>query len=130
MLKKQIFSLSEVVQRRAHFNYADLTQVVTESTDLNDQLRQRLAQAETERSHAREQLRQYQTQFTQNQHMLASFKSAYEAKNDLLRELEQELKDIGVQADSDAQARALRRRDELQTALRTVRLQRNQLEKN
>lgn len=129
LLKKQIFSLSEVVQRRAHFNYADSTQVVTESTDLNDQLRQRLAQAETERSHAREQLRQYQTQFTQNQHMLASFKSAYEAKNDLLRELEQELKDIGVQADSDAQARALRRRDELQTALRTVRLQRNQLEK-
>ncbi|HHT8826282.1 TPA: chromosome partition protein MukB [Yersinia enterocolitica] len=127
--KQQAFALVEVVQRRAHFGYTDSAGMLTENSDLNDKLRQRLEQAEAERTRAREQLRQYQAQFTQYNQVLASLKSSYDAKRDMLKELSQELVDIGVQADANAEARARTRRDELHAALSTNRSRRNQLEK-
>ncbi|MGP2425131.1 chromosome partition protein MukB [Yersinia sp. 2538 StPb PI] len=127
--KQQAFALTEVVQRRAHFSYTDSAGMLTENSDLNDKLRQRLEQAEAERTRAREQLRQYQAQFTQYNQVLASLKSSYDAKRDMLKELSQELVDIGVQADANAEARARTRRDELHAALSTNRSRRNQLEK-
>ncbi|MDN0095861.1 chromosome partition protein MukB [Yersinia rohdei] len=127
--KQQAFALIEVVQRRAHFSYTDSAGMLTENSDLNDKLRQRLEQAEAERTRAREQLRQYQAQFTQYNQVLASLKSSYDAKRDMLKELSQELVDIGVQADANAEARARTRRDELHAALSTNRSRRNQLEK-
>lgn len=127
--KQQAFALTEVVQRRAHFSYTDSAGMLTENSSLNDKLRQRLEQAEAERTRAREQLRQYQAQFTQYNQVLASLKSSYDAKRDMLKELSQELVDIGVQADANAEARARTRRDELHAALSTNRSRRNQLEK-
>ncbi|HEN3668613.1 TPA: chromosome partition protein MukB [Yersinia enterocolitica] len=127
--KQQAFALVEVVQRRAHFGYTDSAGMLTENSDLNDKLRQRLEQAEAERTRAREQLRQYQAQFTQYNQVLASLKSSYDAKRDMLKELSQELVDIGVQADANAEARARTRRDELHAALSANRSRRNQLEK-
>lgn len=47
----------------------------------------------------------------------------------MLKELSQELVDIGVPADANAEARARARRDELHAALSTNRSRRNQLEK-
>ena len=127
--KQQAFALTEVVQRRAHFSYTDSAGMQNANNDLNDKLRQRLEQAEAERARAREQLRQYQTQFTQYSQVLASLKSSYDAKRDMLKELSQELVDIGVQADANAEARARARRDELHAALSNNRARRNQLEK-
>ncbi|OMQ22932.1 chromosome partition protein MukB [Serratia oryzae] len=127
--KQQAFALTEVVQRRAHFSYTDSAGMQNANNDLNDKLRQRLEHAEAERTRAREQLRQYQTQFTQYSQVLASLKSSYDAKRDMLKELSQELVDIGVQADANAEARARQRRDELHAALSTNRTRRNQLEK-
>ncbi|KFK97827.1 MULTISPECIES: chromosome partition protein MukB [unclassified Serratia (in: enterobacteria)] len=127
--KQQAFALTEVVQRRAHFSYADSAGMQNANNDLNDKLRQRLEHAEAERARAREQLRQYQTQFTQYSQVLASLKSSFDAKRDMLKELSQELVDIGVQADANAEARARQRRDELHAALSTNRTRRNQLEK-
>ncbi|HFK7184930.1 TPA: chromosome partition protein MukB [Serratia odorifera] len=127
--KQQAFSLTEVVQRRAHFSYTDSAGMQNANNDLNDKLRQRLEQAEAERSRARDRLRQYQTQFTQYSQVLASLKSSYDAKRDMLKELSQELVDIGVQADANAEARARQRRDELHAALSNNRARRNQLEK-
>ncbi len=127
--KQQAFALTEVVQRRAHFSYTDSAGMQNANNDLNDKLRQRLEHAEAERTRAREQLRQYQTQFTQYSQVLASLKSSYDAKRDMLKELSQELVDIGVQADANAEARARTRRDELHAALSNNRARRNQLEK-
>ncbi|MGF6190687.1 chromosome partition protein MukB [Serratia sp. 2723] len=127
--KQQAFSLTEVVQRRAHFSYTDSAGMQNADNDLNDKLRQRLEHAEAERTRAREQLRQYQTQFTQYSQVLASLKSSYDAKRDMLKELSQELVDIGVQADANAEARARQRRDELHASLSNNRNRRNQLEK-
>ncbi len=127
--KQQAFSLTEVVQRRAHFSYADSAGMLGENAGLNDKLRHRLEQAEAERTKAREQLRQHQAQLTQYSQVQASLKSSYDAKQDMLKELTQELQDIGVRADADAEARARQRRDELHAALSTNRSRRNQLEK-
>ncbi|WP_075181185.1 chromosome partition protein MukB [Pantoea sp. 1.19] len=127
--RQQAFALTEVVQRRAHFGYADSAGMLTGTSDLNEKLRQRLEQAESERSRAREQLRQQQTQFTQYSQLLASLKSAWDAKQDMLKELNQEMQDIGVHADASAEARARARRDELHAALSSNRSRRNQLEK-
>ncbi|MEI7193517.1 chromosome partition protein MukB [Pectobacterium brasiliense] len=127
--KQQAFALTEVVQRRAHFSYADSAGMLGEHAGLNDKLRHRLEQAEAERTKAREQLRQHQAQLTQYSQVQASLKSSYDAKQDMLKELTQELQDIGVRADADAEARARQRRDELHAALNTNRSRRNQLEK-
>ncbi len=129
LAKQQAFALTEVVQRRAHFSYTDSAGMLNENSDLNDKLRQRLEHAEAERTRAREQMRQHQTLLTQYSQVLASLKSSFDAKRDMLKELSQELQDIGVQADPNAEARAKTRRDELHTALSTNRARCNQLEK-
>ncbi|RAT18018.1 cell division protein MukB [Lonsdalea populi] len=129
LAKQQAFALTEVVQRRAHFSYTDSASMLHADADLNDKLRQRLEQAETERTRAREQLRQHQAQLTQYSQLQASLKSAYDAKREMLKELTQELTDIGVRADAESEARARQRRDELNAALSNNRARRNQLEK-
>ncbi|PVZ86178.1 chromosome partition protein MukB [Serratia sp. S1B] len=128
-VKQQVFALTEVVQRRAHFSYSDSADMQNANNDLNEKLRQRLEQAEVERSRAREQLRQYQSQFTQYSQVLASLKSSYDAKRDMLKELSQELVDIGVQADANAEERARARRDELHALVSNNRARCSQLEK-
>jgi chromosome partition protein MukB len=127
--KQQAFALTEVVQRRAHFSYSDSAGMLTENSDLNDKLRQRLEQAEGERSRARDALRQHQAQLSQLSQVLASLKSAHDAKRDMFQELTQELQEIGVQADDEAETRARERRDQLHSALSQNRSRRNQLEK-
>ena len=127
--RQQAFALTEVVQRRAHFSYDDSASMLNGNNDLSDKLRQRLEQAEGERSRSRDRLREHQAQLTQYSQVLASLKSAYDAKRDMLKELQQEMQDIGVPADSSAEARARVRRDELYTALSHNRARRNQLEK-
>lgn len=127
--RQQAFALTEVVQRRAHFSYADSAGMLTGNSDLSDKLRQRLEQAEGDRSRARERLREHQAQLTQYSQVLASLRSSHDAKRDMLKELQQEMQDIGVHADASAEERARIRRDELYTALSHNRARRNQLEK-
>ena len=127
--KQQAFALVEVVQRRAHFSYSDSTGMVNENADLNDKLRQRLEQAEGERSRARELLRQQQSQSAQFNQVLASLRSSFDTKQEMLKELEAEMQDIGVKADPDAQERARIRRDELHQSVMANRTRINQLEK-
>ncbi|WP_413723794.1 chromosome partition protein MukB [Sodalis sp. RH16] len=129
LAKQQAFALTEVVQRRAHFGYSDSAGMLTENSDLNDKLRQRLEQAEAERGRARDALRQHQARLTQLNQVLASLKSAFDAKRDMYQELTQELQDIGVQADAEAEVRARERRDQLHASLGQNRSRRNQLEK-
>lgn len=127
--RQQAFALTEVVQRRAHFSYSDSAGMLSENTDLNDKLHQRLERAEAERSQTRDALRAHQAQLTQFGQVQASLKSSYEAKQDMLKELMQELNDIGVQDAANAGARARERRDQLHMVLSQNRGRRNQLEK-
>lgn len=127
--RQQAFTLTEVVQRRAHFSYSDSAEMLSGNSDLNEKLRQRLEQAEAERTRARDALRTHAAQLGQYSQLLASLKSSYDTKRELLADLYKELKDIGVRADAGAEERARARRDELHTALSNNRSRRSQLEK-
>lgn len=127
--QQQRFALTEVVQRRAHFSYADSAQMLGENSDLNEQLRQRLSLVEQQRTQAREQMRQAQDQYNQYNQTLASLKSAYDTKRDMLNEMKQEIQQIGVASDPSTESRALQRKEELQGRLNHSRNHCMQLEK-
>ncbi len=127
--RQQAFALAEVVERRAHFSYSDSAEMLSGNSDLNEKLRQRLEQAEAERTRAREALRSHAAQLSQYSQVLVSLKSSYDTKKELLNDLQRELQDIGVRADSGAEERARQRRDELHAQLSNNRSRRNQLEK-
>ncbi|HAZ76875.1 MAG TPA: chromosome partition protein MukB, partial [Enterobacteriaceae bacterium] len=127
--RQQAFALTEVVQRRAHFSYSDSAAMLTGNSDLNEKLRQRLEQAESERARAREAMRSHAAQLSQYGQVQASLKSSYDTKKELLNDLHKELQEIGVRADSGSEERARIRRDELYAQLSGNRARRNQLEK-
>lgn len=127
--KQQLFALSEVISRRSHFNYADSVNILNENNDLNEQLRARLEMVETERNTVREKLRHYQLQTNQDKQVLASLKSAFDTKHDILNEFKHEIRDIGINVDTVSEQHARLRRDELQQKVVTNRSQCNYLEK-
>lgn len=127
--RQQAFALTEVVQRRAHFSYSDSAAMLDGNGDLNEKLRSRLEQAEAERTRSREALRSHAQQLSQFSQLMASLKSSFDTKKELLNDLHKELRDIGVRADTGAEERARIRRDELHTSLGNNRARRNQLEK-
>ncbi|WP_029684997.1 chromosome partition protein MukB [Tatumella saanichensis] len=127
--RQQSFALTEVIQRRSHFSYTGSATMLDGNSDLSHKLRQQLEQAESERARARERLREHQGMLTQYSQLLASLKSAYDARQDMLKELHQEMQAIGVTADVRAEERAKARRDELYEALSRNRARTNQLEK-
>ncbi|VFS44757.1 cell division protein MukB [Enterobacter cancerogenus] len=93
--RQQAFALTEVVQRRAHFGYSDSAEMLSGNSDLNEKLRQRLEQAEAERTRAREAMRTHAAQLSQYSQVMASLKSSYDTKKELLNDLHKELQDIG-----------------------------------
>ncbi len=127
--RQQTFALTEVVQRRAHFSYQDAAGMLGGDSDLSQKLRKQLEQAENTRRDKREALRRYQAELTQATQLMATLKSSYDVKCDMLNELQQEMKAIGVAADANAEQQARQRRDSLSQQLSKNRLLRNQLEK-
>lgn len=127
--RQQAFALTEVVQRRAHFSYAESASMLGGDSDLTQKLRKQLQQAEAERAELRDQLRQHQQALTQASQLLASLKSSFDAKRDMLAELHQEMQALGAKADSYAEQEALALRDRLYSQLSHNRARRNQLEK-
>ncbi|WP_392562886.1 chromosome partition protein MukB [Orbus sturtevantii] len=112
-VKQQVFALTEVVQRRAHFSYTDSVSILGENSDLNDTLRKRLETVEKNRISARNNMRQYQEQYNQYNQTLASLKSAFDTKRDMLNDLKKEIEQIGVKTDAITEERARLRRDEI-----------------
>mgnify|MGYP001063345740 FL=1 len=56
-LKKQIFALSDLVERRHYFAYSDSVDLLNKSSELSEQLKAKLIQAEQTRSRSREELK-------------------------------------------------------------------------
>lgn len=126
-VQQRVFALADVVQRKAHFAYEDAGQA--ETSELNEQLRQRLEQMQAQRETQREQLRQKQSQFAEYNRVLIQLQSSFDSKNQLLKELIDEIGELGVRADEGAEERARIRRDELQQQLSTGRQRRSYVEK-
>ncbi|MBU2895409.1 chromosome partition protein MukB [Vibrio hepatarius] len=128
-LKKHIFALSDLVERRHYFAYSDSIELLDRSSELNDQLKAKLVEAERLRSRSRNELKQSQGQMNQYNQVLASLKSAHQAKQETVQEFKQELQEFGVNADEGAQERAIRRRQELQERLHTSRGRKSEYER-
>ncbi|EGR4131952.1 chromosome partition protein MukB [Vibrio cholerae] len=128
-LKAQIFALSDLLERRHHFAYSDSVDLLNQSSELSEQLKAKLVQAESERTRSREELKQAQAQLSQYNQLLASLKSSHQAKLETVQEFKQELQEFGVHADEGAIERAQRRRDELQERLHTSRSRKSEYER-
>ncbi|URL05602.1 chromosome partition protein MukB [Avibacterium sp. 21-595] len=126
-IQLRVFALADVVQRKAHFDYKESVQ--SETSELNEQLRNRLEQIQQQREQQREQVRQKQIRFAQYNQVYIELRSSYEEKNKVLNELLEEISQLGVRADDGAEQRAQTRRDELSQQLTTVRNRRRYLEK-
>ncbi|NUW67990.1 chromosome partition protein MukB [Vibrio coralliilyticus] len=128
-LKKQIFALSDLVERRHYFAYSDSVDLLNKSSELSEQLKAKLVEAERHRTRSRDELKQSQGQMNQYNQVLASLKSSHQAKQETVQEFKQELQEFGVTADEGAQERAMRRRDELQERLHTSRSRKSEYER-
>lgn len=128
-LKKQIFALSDLVERRHYFAYSDSVDLLNKSSELSEQLKAKLVEAERQRTRSRDELKQSQGQMNQYNQVLASLKSSHQAKQETVQEFKQELQEFGVTADVGAQERAMRRRDELQERLHTSRSRKSEYER-
>ncbi|NAW68436.1 chromosome partition protein MukB [Vibrio sp. V27_P1S3P104] len=128
-LKSQIFALSDLYERRQHFSYSDSVHLLSQSSELSEQLKGKLIQAESIRNRRRDELKQAQTQLSQYHQVLASLKSSHQAKLETVQEFKQELQEFGVQADESALSRALQRRDDLHERLHSSRGRRSEYER-
>lgn len=128
-LKKQIFALSDLVERRHYFAYSDSVDLLNKSSELSEQLKAKLVQAEQTRTRSREELKQAQGKMNQYNQVLASLKSSHQAKQETVQEFKQELQEYGVNADEGAEERAMRRRDELHERLHTSRSRKSEYER-
>ncbi|MGC9421106.1 chromosome partition protein MukB [Vibrio sp.] len=128
-LKSQIFALSDLYERRQHFSYSDSVHLLSQSSELSEQLKGKLIQAESIRNRRRDELKQAQTQLSQYHQVLASLKSSHQAKLETVQEFKQELQEFGVQADEGALSRALQRRDDLHERLHSSRGRRSEYER-
>ena len=121
--------LYEVITRRHHFAYSDSVDMLSQSSELSEQLKAKLVQAESTRNRSREALKQSQAQIGQYNQVLASLKSSHQAKLETVQEFKQELQEFGVHADEGALERAQRRRDELYERLHTSRARKSEYER-
>ncbi|MCL9774714.1 chromosome partition protein MukB [Vibrio methylphosphonaticus] len=128
-LKGQIFAVADLAERRPHFAYADSVEMLSKSSELSEQLKTKLVQAEDARRRLRDGLKQAQEQSNQYNQVMASLKSSYQAKLETVQEFKIELQDYGVVADETAFERAEKRRDELHLALQTSRTRKSEYEK-
>lgn len=129
-VKKQVFVLQEVLSRKVHFSYADAVNMIDENSDINVELRVRLKTVEHQRDLARQRMRHYQDEHSQHSQTVASLKSAYDTKQDMLNDLLQEMSQIGVKADKKSEQKAQQKRDEMQKDLNNSRANCANLEKS
>ncbi|MEH0688715.1 chromosome partition protein MukB [Vibrio cholerae] len=128
-IKAQIFALSDLIERRHYFAYSDSIDMLGKSSELSEQLKAKLTQAEVNRGRAREELKLAQDQLNQYNQVLASLKSSHQAKMETVQEFKQELQEYGVNADEGAMERAERRRDELHERLHSARARKSEYER-
>lgn len=128
-LKGKVFALSDLIERRHYFAYADSVDLLNKSSELSEQLKAKLVQAEQARAKGRDGLKQAREQMNQYNQVLAALKSSHQAKQETVQEFKQELQEFGVNADEGAEERAVRRRDELQERLHTSRSRKSEYER-
>ncbi|MDG3088365.1 chromosome partition protein MukB [Vibrio hannami] len=128
-LKSRLFALEDVYERRNYFAYSDSVDLLNKSSELSEQLKSKLVNAEQVRTRSRDALKQQREQLSQYNQVLASLKSSHQAKSETVQEFRMELQEFGVHADEGAQERAVNRKDELYERLQVSRSRKTEYEK-
>nr|WP_230590579.1 chromosome partition protein MukB [Gallibacterium anatis] len=127
LIQQKLFAVTDVVSRLPHFAYQESVEI--ETSTLSTALRERLEQMQQQREQVREALQQAQHQFSQYQQVLTGLTTSRDVKQQTLQELLDEVAQLGVRVDADAENRAKTRRDELYQQLSVNRQRYNYLEK-
>ncbi len=130
LIKKQVFSLSDLLERKMHFSYSDALSLLDKSSELSDQLKTKLALAEEKRAIGRHALKETRDQMAQYNQVLASLKSAHQAKFDTLNEFKRELSQLGVRREFDAEDNARNQKEIIYQELASSRQRKSELEKS
>lgn len=128
-LKTKIFALSDLVERKQHFGYSDSVEMLNQSSELSENLKRKLVDAERTKSRSRDELKQARSQVSQYNQLLASLKSSYQAKRETVQEFRLEMNELGVAADEGALTQAQHRRNELQEQLQSARNRKSEFER-
>lgn len=129
LIKKQVFALSDLLERKVHFNYSDALSLLDKSSELSEQLKAKLILAEEKRAFGRNELKETRDQMTQYNQVLASLKSAHQAKFDTLNEFKRELSQLGVRRELDAEENARAQKEAIYQQLASLRQRKSELEK-
>ncbi|WP_261815487.1 chromosome partition protein MukB [Vibrio gallicus] len=128
-LKTQSFALSNVLERRAHFGYADSEKLLEKSSELSEQLKAKLVIAEQQKEKARDGYKQAQQQHSQYNQLLATLKSSHQAKTETVQEFKLELSGAGIVLDEAILDRATARKQELHEGIEISRVRQTELSK-
>lgn len=125
-LKRNQFVLADLKERRAYFAYKDSVSMLDKSSELSEQLKQKLHEAESLRVSYRASLKLVNHEFSQTNQILVSLKSAYQAKSETVQEFKDELQEFGVSTSEGSDDRARSRKESLFDQLHSSRSRRNE----
>jgi chromosome partition protein MukB len=127
--KQKSFALADVLARKTHFAYSDSVQLLSKSSELSEQLKIKLIEAESQKERARDGFKQAQQQFNQYNQLLATLKSSHQAKSETVQEFRQELSNAGISLDDGILERAQTRKQTLHQRIQTSRTSQSELQK-
>ncbi len=130
LIKKQVFSLADLLERKMHFSYFDALSLLDKSSELSEQLKVKLVLAEEKRALGRAGLKTTRDQMAQYNQVLASLKSAHQAKFDTLNEFKRELDQLGVRQELDVEDNARNQKEAIYQQLISSRQRKSELEKS
>ncbi len=128
-VKKKIFALSDLSERKQHFSYSDSVEMLSKSSELSDNLKRKLVEAERAKTRSRDEVKQARSQVGQYNQLLASLKSSFQAKQETVQEFRAEMSELGVVADEGALVQAQHRRNQLQEQLQSARSRKSEFER-
>ncbi|RJG48114.1 chromosome partition protein MukB [Motilimonas pumila] len=122
--KQQSYALEQVQARLAHFAYSDAQSLLSETSKINDELKNKLAQADTLRQQAISAEKQTRERFNQEQQTKVALDAGLKAKLQTLTENQTELSALGVAISADSESTAKAKKADLQQDLVATRQKR------
>jgi len=125
-VRQQSFALADLESRLPHFDYADAESLLQQTNELNERLRQKLADAEQLREQCGRDYQAANQAHLQEQQVANQLGSALDARRQTLQEFATELEQTGIHITENSEGLARERREQLQQQLLSTRSRRQQ----
>lgn len=122
--KQQSYALEQVQARLAHFAYSDAQSLLSETSKINDELKNKLGQADTLRQQAIAAEKQSRERYNQEQQTKVALQAGLKAKQQTLTENQTELSALGVAITADSEVTAKAKKADIQQDLVSTRQKR------